>query len=123
MECKNCEFMKMLNEYDRKIISKCLDDYQHLLTINIKNRDLIYSNYVQHRIKQIDKIKNLINRGEKMQDLTEYSDSELSMIIMNDESLNNMRFTLSKDLLHDLGLRFTNEQWNEFQDDLENEED
>lgn len=52
----------MVNEEDKKAILKCLDDYKYLLKSNIKNRDLSYSNYTKHRIKQIDNIKNLINK-------------------------------------------------------------
>ena len=53
--------------------------------------------------------------------LTEYSDRELSIIINNDECLYNMRFTLTKDNLKDLGFTFTSSQWDEFKDDLADE--
>jgi len=45
-----------------------------------------------------------------MQDLTEYSENELSMVIMNDEYLYNKRYNLSKSCLNELGLKFTDEQ-------------
>lgn len=58
-----------------------------------------------------------------MNDLTEFSEKELSLVVNNDEFLYRKRFILNKELLHELGLKFTDEQWQVFQDDLEEEED
>ena len=58
-----------------------------------------------------------------MQDITQYSDNELSLIIFNDEYLYTIRHGLTKEGLTELGIIFTNEQWEEFKSDLENEEE
>lgn len=58
----------------------------------------------------------------KKQDLTKYSDSELSLVVMNDEGLYNMRH--QQNLRHTLEefFIFTDEQWNELEQDLKDEE-
>jgi len=55
-------------------------------------------------------------------DLTQYSEDELSLIVFNDEGLYKMRHVLSKDLLYELDIKHTNEQWEVFQDDLKSED-
>ena len=56
-----------------------------------------------------------------MYDCREYSEDELSLVIMNDESLYRMRYRLDKEMLRELNIQFTDEQWQIFQDDLEQE--
>jgi len=56
-------------------------------------------------------------------DLTQYGDNELSLMIFNDEGLYKMRHILSKDLLHEFDIKYTDEQWEVFQDDLKSEDD
>ena len=56
-------------------------------------------------------------------DLTQFSDNELSMVIYNDEGLYNMRYRLSRDLLNDMNIFHIDEQWQEFQNDLESEDE
>ena len=54
-----------------------------------------------------------------MQDLTQYSESELSMWVFNDEYLYNNRHRMHlKSILDDLFI-YTDEQWIELQADLE----
>ncbi len=43
--------------------------------------------------------------------LTDYSDKELELMVMNTESLYNMRFTLTRQLLSDMGISHTQQQW------------
>lgn len=57
-----------------------------------------------------------------MQDLTQYTDNELSLLIFNDYGLYTSRYSLTKELLNDLGYIFTDKQWDIFKNDLENEE-
>lgn len=57
-----------------------------------------------------------------MTDLRQYSDRELSLVIFNDEFLYKMRHKMTKDLLDDMGIKFNDAQWQEFQDDLKDEE-
>lgn len=55
------------------------------------------------------------------QDLTEYSDAELSLNVFNDESLYNQRFCSDlKELLDEIFI-YTEEQWEELQEDLESD--
>ena len=54
-----------------------------------------------------------------MIDLTEYSSAELSMHVMNDEFLYNQRHSESLKGLIDEQFVYTDEQWDELQEDLE----
>lgn len=58
-----------------------------------------------------------------MIDCTQYSDNELSLLIYNDESLYRMRYRLDKELLKEFNIKFTNDQWEVFQDDLNSEDE
>ena len=55
------------------------------------------------------------------QDITEYSDSELSLIVMNDEALYRMRRSADLRALLEESLIFTQEQWEELAQDLQEE--
>lgn len=54
-------------------------------------------------------------------DCRNHSINELSLVIMNDEFLYNKRFLLTQDSLNEMGILFTNEQWEMFQYDLAEE--
>lgn len=57
------------------------------------------------------------------QDITQYSDDELSLIVFNDEGLYRFRNSASlEDTLRDFFI-FTDEQLQVLKDDLENEEE
>lgn len=58
-----------------------------------------------------------------MNDLTQYSENELSTLVYNDEGLYRMRHRLDKELLNEFGLVFTDEQWEIFQNDLQGEDE
>ena len=54
--------------------------------------------------------------------LKEYGDGELSLIVMNDEGLYNERHHLTVDYLEELGYQFTDAQWADLLECLEDEE-
>lgn len=56
------------------------------------------------------------------QDITEYSDSELSLIVMNDEGLYRMRRSSNLRAELEQVFIFTDEQWDELAQDLQEEE-
>ena len=57
------------------------------------------------------------------QDLTQYSDGELSLVVMNDEYLYGKRNSRNlKGLLEELFI-FSEEQWEELENDLKEEEE
>ena len=56
-----------------------------------------------------------------MQDLTTYTTGELSMMVMNDESLYTQRHNLTREQLAEMFV-FTDEQWEELQNDLQEEQ-
>lgn len=58
-----------------------------------------------------------------MYDCRQYSDDELSLVIFNDESLYRQRYSLTKSVLREYGIKFTQEQWETFQDDLNSEDE
>jgi hypothetical protein len=56
------------------------------------------------------------------QDITEYSDSELSLLVMNDEGLYRMRRSSNLRAELEQVFIFTDEQWDELAQDLQEEE-
>lgn len=56
------------------------------------------------------------------QDITEYSDSELSLLVMNDEGLYRMRRSSNLRAELEEFFIFTDEQWDELAQDLQEEE-
>ena len=56
-----------------------------------------------------------------MYDCTDHSEHELSMVISNDEFLYRRRHMLTPATLMELGVKFTDEQWLIFQQDLAEE--
>ena len=53
----------------------------------------------------------------------DYGIGELSLVIYNDEGLYNMRHSLTRELLEDLGVTHTEEQWENFLEDLADEDE
>lgn len=62
-----------------------------------------------------------MTRGNNMEDLRQYSDAELSLLIFNTESLYRNRHRLTKDTLKEM-FRFREAQWREFRKDLKDKE-
>ena len=57
-----------------------------------------------------------------MSDITEYGQHELSLLVYNTENLYNLRHSLTKYNLEDkTGILCTEEQWEQFERDLEEE--
>lgn len=54
-------------------------------------------------------------------DMRQYGENELSLIINNVEELYNHRFIINKEYLHELGILFTDEQYDVWRQDLEDE--
>ena len=58
-----------------------------------------------------------------MYDCRNYSDNELSLVIMNDEYLYLLRHRLNKEDLQEMGIKYTSKQWEVFKQDLLEEEE
>lgn len=63
-----------------------------------------------------------MTRGNNMEDLRQYSDAELSLLIFNTESLYRNRHRLTKEDLKSM-FQFREAQWREFRKDLKEDKE